>query len=176
MGGLTKLEFTPVALHLAPLLHASYVAAPNYFELLGTQPPTLPEVEADVATAIHDPRRHLELLHDDAGRLVGSLVYKYDYPQPGDVTINLLLICQEHQNQRLGARTVQEFESRLPPGTERILASVLGDNPRGAQFWQRLGYRFELDARPVMTWYAKRLTPARRPGPAENRARQLART
>ncbi|WP_291423563.1 GNAT family N-acetyltransferase [Deinococcus sp.] len=164
------MEFTPVALHLAPLLHASYLAAPNYFALLGNHTPTLPEVEADVATAIQDPRRHLELLHDDAGQLVGSLDYKSDYPQPGDVTINLLLIHHDRQNQSLGAQAIQQFEARLPRGTCRILASVLGDNPRGVRFWERLGYTFELDARPAMTWYAKRLRPAA-PGEQDQVAR-----
>ena len=52
---------------------------------------------------------------------------------------------------------MQQLEARLPPGTRRVLASVLGDNPRGARFWERLGYTFELDARPSMVWYAKRL-------------------
>lgn len=151
------MEFTPLVPHLAPLLHSVYQSAPGYFRLLGTRIPNLSEVQADVQTAVADPRRHLELLHDERGELVGSLDYKTGYPQPGDVTINLLLICEERQNQRLGEAAVTALEARLPPGTHRVLASVLGDNPRGARFWERQGYTFELDARPAMTWYAKRL-------------------
>ena len=43
------------------------------------------------------------------------------------------------------------------PAPPRLLASVLGENPRAVAFWQRLGFRFATDARPVMTWYAKPL-------------------
>ncbi|MEW6421553.1 MAG: GNAT family N-acetyltransferase [Deinococcota bacterium] len=149
------MNVTPLALHHAPLLHALYAAAPGYFELLGTRVPSLGEVQRDVEIALLDPRRRLELLHDDAGELVGSLDCKSDYPDRGDLTINLLLIREDRQSQGLGRQAVRELEARVPPGTQRILASVLGDNPRGARFWEQLGYTFALDARPVMTWYAK---------------------
>lgn len=149
------MNVTPLALHHAPLLHALYTASPGYFGLLGTRVPSLPEVQRDVEIALLDPRRRLELLHDDAGALVGSLDYKLDYPEPGDLTINLLLIREDRQSQRLGEGAVRDLETRLPPGTTRILASVLGNNPRGARFWERLGYTFALDARPALTWYAK---------------------
>ncbi|WP_102125600.1 GNAT family N-acetyltransferase [Deinococcus planocerae] len=149
------MRVTPLALHHAPLLHTLYDAAPGYFALLGTRVPSLPEVQRDVEIALLDPRRHLDLLHDDAGELVGSLDCKQDYPHPGDLTINLLLIREDRQSQGLGERTVRDLERRLPRGTTRILASVLGENPRGARFWERLGYTFALDARPSLTWYAK---------------------
>lgn len=153
----STLDVTPLVPHLAPLLHNLYQSTPGYFQLLGSRIPNLSEVQADVNTAFSDPRRHQELLHDEHGELVGSLDYKMGYPQPGDVTINLLLIREDRQNQHLGAQAVQQLESRLPPGTRRVLASVLGENPRGARFWERQGYAFELDARPSMVWYAKRL-------------------
>lgn len=154
MGGF-PLNATRLALHHAPLLHSLYTAAPGYFALLGSRVPSLTEVERDVEFALLDPRRRLELLHDDKGNLVGSLDCKHDYPQPGDLTINLLLIREDRQSQRLGEQAIRHLEARVPKGTTRILASVLGDNPRGARFWERLGYTFALDARPVMTWYAK---------------------
>ncbi|MFD2608494.1 GNAT family N-acetyltransferase [Deinococcus taklimakanensis] len=157
------MNVTPLALHHAPLLHKLYEATPGYFALLGTSVPTLQEVQRDVEIALQDPRRRLELLNDDAGELVGSLDYKLDFPEEGQVTLNLLLIREGRQSQRLGEQAVRDLETRLPPGTTRILASVLGDNPRGARFWERLGYRFSLDARPVMTWYARDFTPAAPP-------------
>lgn len=153
----STLEVTPLVPHLAPLLHNLYQSTPGYFRLLGTRIPNLSEVQADVNTAFADPRRHLELLHDERGELVGSLDYKTAYPQVGDVTINLLLIREDRQNQHLGELAVRQLEARLPAGTRRVLASVLGENPRGARFWERQGYTFELDARPSMMWYAKRL-------------------
>jgi GNAT superfamily N-acetyltransferase len=159
------LKVTPLALHHAPLLHMLYAAAPGYFALLGTRVPSLSEVERDVEIALLDPRRHLELLHDEAGELFGSLDCKQDYPNPGDLTINLLLIREDRQSQGLGERVVRHLERRAPRGTGRILASVLGDNPRGARFWDRLGYSFALDARPALTWYAKPLArPPVQPG------------
>lgn len=146
-----------MALHLAPLLHTIYQATPGYFALLGSRVPSPSEVQGEVASALSDPRRRLELLHDERGRLLGLLDYKCDYPQAGDVTINLLMICEERQNAGRGAEVIRDLEARLPPTTRRVLASVLGDNPRGARFWERLGYHFALDARPAMTWYAKTL-------------------
>ncbi len=160
------MNFTPLALHHAPLLHMLYAAAPGYFALLGSRVPSLSEVERDVEIALLDPRRRLELLHDHHGELVGSLDYKLEYPQAGDLTINLLLIREDRQSQGLGEAAMRGLEGRLPANTERVLASVLGDNPRGARFWERLGYTFTVDARPVMTWYAKPLhTRLHEPGP-----------
>lgn len=153
-GGFT-LNATPLALHHAPLLHNLYNAAPGYFALLGTRNPNFSEVQRDVEIALLDPRRKLELLHDDHGELVGSLDYKLNYPERGDLTINLLLIREDHQSQGLGEQAVRDLETRVPAGITRLLASVLGDNPRGAKFWERLGFVFTLDARPAMSWYAK---------------------
>lgn len=153
------LSFTPLTLASAPLLHGLYQDTPGYFQLLGGHVPSVGEVERDVETAQHDPRRHLELLLSPQGELIGSVDYKTDYPEPGDLTINLLLIRQGEQGRGWGKLAARQLERRYAPSKRRVLASVLGDNPRGARFWERLGYRFALDARPAMTWYAKELTP-----------------
>ncbi len=147
----------PLALHHAPMLHSLYTATPGYFALLGNRVRALGDVVREIELALLDPRRALRLLHDDHGNLVGSLDCKNDYPKPGDVTINLLLIREDRQSERLGEQAVHYLESHVPDNTTRILASVLGDNPRGARFWERLGYIFTLDARPAMMWYAKPL-------------------
>ena len=146
-------------------------------------------------TALFDPRRCLELVYrgaDSPGEPIGSLDYKLDFPEPGDVTINLLLIRGDLQSSGLGQRVVRTLEARLketraapaghdartgqaqaadlePPtlrtghAAPRLLASVLGENPRAVAFWKRLGFSFATDARPVMTWYAK---PLGAPAPA----------
>ena len=211
-----SLALRPVALQHAPLLHELYLRTPDYFSLLGTRPPSLGEVERDVQTALFDPRRCLELIYQGAelpGEPVGSLDYKLNFPEPGDVTINLLLIRGDLQSSGLGQQVVRMLEARLqatrigaPPGhgpqpsdvqasevhssdvqvqsvqgshapapdlgsprlqtghaAPRLLASVLGENPRAVAFWQRLGFSFATDARPVMTWYAK---PLGSPAPA----------
>ncbi len=150
-----------MALPSAPLLHELYRATPGYFALLGCPVPSLQEVTRDIETALYDPRRRLELLYQEK-ELVGSLDYKLDYPQAGDVTINLLLIREDVQSRGLGRQVVRDLEKRLPH-SQRLLASVLGDNVRAVQFWERLGFAFATDARPVMTWYAKPLHQQARP-------------
>ena len=165
------MKLQTLALHHAPLLHRLYLDTPDYFALLGTQPPSLGEVERDVQTALFDPRRRLELLYQSgasmpAPELLGSLDYKLDFPEPGDVTINLLLIRGDLQSGGLGRQAVGLLEKQLPGGTSRLLASVLGNNPRAVAFWERLGFSFATDARPVMTWYAKPLGSAAAPRPA----------
>ncbi|WP_407569394.1 GNAT family N-acetyltransferase [Deinococcus altitudinis] len=191
------MKFQPMALQHAPLLHQLYLDTPDYFALLGNRPPSMGEVEHDVQTALFDPRRCLELIYldeakpaagtgaadgEEAAAPIGSLDYKLDFPEPGDVTINLLLIRGELQSGGLGHQVVRLLETRLhgsrsygarlgrplhgasptPTGDSdtrapRLLASVLGENPRAVAFWQRLGFSFATDARPVMTWYAKDL-------------------
>ncbi|ULH14519.1 GNAT family N-acetyltransferase [Deinococcus sp. KNUC1210] len=165
------MKLQTMALHHAPLLHQLYLDTPDYFALLSTNPPSLGEVERDVQTALFDPRRRLELLYRHSGtpdgqtaqsnELLGSLDYKLDFPEPGDVTINLLLIRGDLQSGGLGRQAVHLLEKQLPAGTVRLLASVLGENPRAVAFWERLGFSFATDARPVMTWYAKPIGNAR---------------
>ncbi|AZI42923.1 GNAT family N-acetyltransferase [Deinococcus psychrotolerans] len=158
------MKVQPVALHHAPLLHHLYQATPSYFALLGSRVPSLQEVTRDIETALYDSRRHLELLYQ-GGEAVGSLDYKLNYPYAGDVTINLLLIRGDIQSRGLGERVVRDLEKRLPD-SRRLLASVLGDNQRAVKFWERLGFTFATDARPVMTWYAKPLHCQPEPQPA----------
>lgn len=152
-----RVFFVPAGLQDAATLHGLYLASPGYFALIGGHVPSLGEVEMDLLTALEDPYRQIELIEDGRGNLVGSLDYKREYPDPGDLTVNLLLIAQSRQSAGWGQRVMAEFEAREAPRTRRILASVLGENARAAHFWERLGYRFALDARPVLTWYAKEL-------------------
>lgn len=156
----TTITIKPIALPNASQLHQLYLATPSYFNLLGSPVPSLQEVIRDIETALYDPRRKLELLY--IGReLVGSLDYKVNYPYQGDVTINLLMMRGDMQSRGLGKAVVRDLERRLTDdprmGSQRLLASVLGDNQRAIQFWERLGFTFATDARPVMTWYAKQL-------------------
>ena len=99
--------------------------------------------------AIHDPVSGLEL--------GGYLDYKLDYPEPGDATVNLLLIPPWLQNRGIGAACERDLEQRLDGRARRLLASIYGKNPRARRFWERLGYRFAIDAKPILDWYAKQL-------------------
>ncbi|GHG07316.1 hypothetical protein GCM10017783_19860 [Deinococcus piscis] len=142
----------------AQALYRVYRDSPDYFQMLGTEIPTAAEVELELGLALMDPRRHVELI-EHGGQVVGVLDWKEAYPEPQDVTVNLLLLTPGQRGTGLGSRVMWDLESRLPPSTARLMASVLGENPAGARFWERLGYRFAVDARPVMTWYAKPLDP-----------------
>src|SRR5690606_4572320 len=53
----------------APIVQAVYGLTPGYFQIISTPIPTLEEVRTDLATAVADPRRYLELiLLDDPWR------------------------------------------------------------------------------------------------------------
>ncbi|WP_261663114.1 GNAT family N-acetyltransferase [Deinococcus sp. Marseille-Q6407] len=140
----------------AQALYTTYRNSPDYFRMLGTAIPTASEVELELGLALMDRRRHVELIEHE-GEIVGVLDWKEAYPEPQDVTVNLLLLNPAQRGAGLGSRVMWDLESRLSAGTSRLMASVLGENPAGARFWERLGYHFAIDARPVMTWYAKPL-------------------
>jgi ribosomal protein S18 acetylase RimI-like enzyme len=85
------------------------------------------------------------------------LDYKLDYPEPGDATVNLLLIHSGCQRLGWGTWVVRHLEERLRGRCRRVLAAVYGRNPAACGFWERQGYRFAIDAKPVLDWYAKEL-------------------
>lgn len=161
----------PATVHDAGLIHGLYLATPSYFDVIAMPVPTSAEVRTEVVTAAQDDRRHIELILADPGEwaagllrdpltgrpVAGVLDYKVDYPEAGDATVNLLLIHDALQGRGVGARVVDDLERRLRPGTRRVLAAVYGRNPSACGFWEHLGYRFAIDARPVLDWYAKEL-------------------
>lgn len=140
----------------APHVFNLYCGAPRYFDLLSAPLPTLPEVERELEVAAQDPKRCVELLVED-GQPVGFLDYKLDYPEPGDATVNLLLIPEALQSRGYGRRSIGLLEESLQGRARRVLASIYGSNARAKRFWRSLGYRFAIDARPILEWYAKEL-------------------
>ena len=158
----------------APLVHATYLGTPGYFDIISIPVPTLAEVETELATAARDARRQVELVFAPpglelegweiidpiAGRpVVGYLDYKLDYPEAGDATVNLLLVHGGLQSRGVGKECARDLEARLRrQGTvRRMLASIYGQNPRAQRFWRSLGYTFAIDAKPILDWYAKEL-------------------
>lgn len=153
----------------APLIHQLYQATPGYFEIISIPVPTLAEVRTDLATALPDPSRFTELVLLDpleagpaaeldpvsGAAVVGYLDYKLDYPEEGDATVNLLLVRSGVQSHGVGSASVRDLETRLAGRSRRMLASIYGDNPRARRFWESLGYRFAIDARPLLQWYGK---------------------
>ncbi len=172
---LVSVRTRPASAADAPLVHDLYSATPAYFEIISMPQPTAQEVATDLATALADPRRFVELvLWDDEDEgvaraagcptdpvsgapVAGYLDYKLDYPDPGDATVNLLLVRPGLQSYGVGTACAKDLEVRLRGRSRRLLASIYGDNPRAKRFWERLGYRFAIDARPLLEWYAKQL-------------------
>ena len=158
----------PATLSDASLVHALYMATPDYFRIISIPTPTEEEVRLELEAAHNDTRRHVELILTEAEKagiidertgegVVGYLDYKLDYPDPRDVTVNLLLISGNLQNSGYGRACVQNLEGRLRGQAGRMLASIYGQNPRAERFWKSLGYHFAIDAQPILDWYAKEL-------------------
>ncbi|TVR89792.1 MAG: GNAT family N-acetyltransferase [Trueperaceae bacterium] len=157
----------------AAIVHALYVNNPQYFDTISIPLPTQDEVATELSAAERDERRVIELVCvpevvgvalDDAlldagcGRwVVGYLDYKLDYPEEGDATVNLLLVHQAVRDRGLGRTVVQRLEARLAGRAKRLLASIYGRNVGARRFWEGLGYRYAIDARPVVEWYGKTL-------------------
>jgi ribosomal protein S18 acetylase RimI-like enzyme len=168
-----SLSSRPARADDAALVHALYLATPEYFDVISIPIPTRDEVRTDLDTAARDERRHIELLvtleqppldsaaslHDldTGGWVVGYLDYKLDYPERGDATVNLLLVHGALHDRGIGRRAVRDLEARLRGRVDRVLASIYGQNPRAKHFWESLGYTFAIDARPILDWYAKTL-------------------
>jgi hypothetical protein len=133
----------PVTAFDAGVIHSLYVATPGYFDMISIPVPTLAEVRTELAAAAEDPRRHVELVLAEAephplgvtvdgesGRpVVGVLDFKVDYPEPGDATVNLLLIHVGYQRRGWGTRVVRHLETGLRGRARRDLAAIYGRNP-----------------------------------------------
>lgn len=140
----------------APALQVLYASSPRYFQTIAAPIPLLEDVIRELESALQDPRRQLEFVVK-AGERIGYLDLKFDYPQAGDVTVNLLLIAESQQRRGIGALVMRDLEQRLTGRVRRILAGVFFENSGAAAFWEGLGYHFAVDARPVLSWYAKEL-------------------
>jgi GNAT superfamily N-acetyltransferase len=160
-----ELRTRPVTLADTSILHRLYQQSERYFKIIAAPIPLEVDVRSELESALSDPRRHLEFLLDaesEHDRVVGYLDLKFNYPNHGDATINLLLIAEPFQSDGWGSRTVQDLESRLQSGridhaptVHRLLAGIYAENPGAMRFWERHGYHFAIDARPVLAWYEK---------------------
>jgi GNAT superfamily N-acetyltransferase len=168
-----ELRTRPVTLADTSILHHLYQQSERYFKIIAAPIPLEVDVRSELRSALSDPRRHLEFLLDAGSdptsadpanpeQVVGYLDLKFNYPNHGDATINLLLIAEPFQSDGWGSRTVQDLEARLntgliahAPTVHRLLAGIYAENPGAMRFWERHGYHFAIDARPVLAWYEK---------------------
>jgi GNAT superfamily N-acetyltransferase len=179
-----ELRTRPVTLADTSILHHLYQQSERYFKIIAAPIPLEVDVRSELESALSDPRRHLEFLLDantdpaNPEQVVGYLDLKFNYPNHGDATINLLLIAQPFQSDGWGSRTVQDLEARLQTGqiarvptVHRLLAGIYAENPSAMRFWERHGYHFAIDARPVLAWYEKILIePVAKPEPEPGKA------
>ena len=178
-----ELRTRPVTLTDTSILHRLYQQSERYFKIIAAPIPLEIDVRSELESALSDPRRHLEFLVDaertNAEQVVGYLDLKFNYPNHGDATINLLLIAEPFQSEGWGSSTVQDLETRLQSGqighaptVHRLLAGIYAENPGAMRFWERHGYHFAIDARPVLAWYEKILVA---PTPAPDKELQSSR-
>ena len=151
------LRSRPVTLEDAPRVHAVYAQSPGYFELLGAEPPTLADVESELAAAARDPDRRLELLllGDEA---VGLLDYKLRQPEPDAAALSLVLVTEAHRHRGIGQLAVRRLEETLAGEFRELFAVVYGDNPGAERFFTTLGYRFKKSGGPAVKWFSKPLS------------------
>lgn len=155
----------------AELVHSVYLQTPKYFEIIAIEMPTLTEAKGELEAAQQDSCRHTELILScpelpyESGiidpqskrQVLGFLDYKLNYPDTKDATVNLLMVSGELQAKGIGQKVMAELEQRLAGRTKRVLASIYGRNTGATRFWKRMGYHFEIDAQPILDWYAKEL-------------------
>ena len=141
----------------APRVHAIYAQSPGYFELLGAELPTLADVESELAAALSDPGRSLELLFlgEEA---VGLIDYKTHHPEPQAATLSLVLIAEPYRGRGLGQAAVRHLEKTLAPKVRELYAVVYGNNPGAERFFTTLGYRFKKSGGPAVKWFSKPLS------------------
>ncbi len=174
-GADVELTLRPATPADAPLVHALYLSNPKYFDIISIPLPSIDEVATELAAAERDERRVIELVTvaalpgidldlegamqdaDGKGWVLGYLDYKLDYPEVGDATVNLLLVHDAARERGIGRTVVQRLEARLAGRVGRLLASIYGRNAGARRFWEGLGYRYAIDARPVVEWYGKTL-------------------
>ena len=83
------------------------------------------------------------------------------------MVITMMQVPKDQRGQGVGARTYQEWESKLPPDIReiRFFAADLGDGAgRSNQFWDAMGFDYMYDdetSEPDRWWMHKILTSKR---------------
>ena len=63
------------------------------------------------------------------------------YPDQREIYVRHFYITPEHRGRSLGSGAFERIaEAHFPPGA-RVVLEVLETNPRGRQFWDRIGFR-----------------------------------
>lgn len=104
----------------------------------------LADLHRQLTQADHDERRHLlAITLHGISEPIGLLCFRADYPEPGALTIDLVVLESSHRGRGLGGEAVLTLEKealRRRLG-RRFLAPVAASQGRALYFWLRLGYR-----------------------------------
>ncbi len=88
-----------------------------------------------------DPSRSLKLGLWENGELQGAADLAFDYPEPLDAYLGLMLLARDARGRGLGRRFLAHVEEAARArGATRLLLAVLDANPRGRAFWEGQGF------------------------------------
>jgi ribosomal protein S18 acetylase RimI-like enzyme len=80
------------------------------------------------------------LVAEQAGRIVGTLLGTVDPREEGQVHLFRLYIHPDHLGQGIGKQLWQAYLQHLAPGVRRVDLEVEPQNARAIQFYTRLGF------------------------------------
>ena len=111
-----------------------------------------------------DPARSQRLGLFVQSTLCGVAELAFDYPEPNDGFLGLMLLAPDARGRGLGPALLQEVVARArAAGCPRLLLAVLQENPRARAFWERQGFRptgihrFDATTRHILHRLAMRL-------------------
>ncbi len=88
-----------------------------------------------------DPAKSHRLGQFHNNTLVGLAELAFDYPEPKDAYLGLMLFAPDMRGQGFGPQLLAHVETIARNAQAPALyLAVLGENPRGRAFWQRMGF------------------------------------
>jgi len=93
-----------------------------------------------LSDALGDPARRLFLLEDEAAHAVGLLDLALDAPEPGEVTLALLVLAPHRRGLGLGREAAEGACAALAcAGYRRLRLGVARGESQAAHFWSAVG-------------------------------------
>ena len=127
-----------------PAVEALYQAAADFWTLTDRHPPDAAAARSFFTNAPpgSDPARSQRLGLFVQSTLCGVAELAFDYPEPNDGFLGLMLLAPDARGRGLGPAFLQEVVARArAAGCPRLLLAVLQENPRARAFWERQGFR-----------------------------------
>lgn len=124
-----------------PLLQALCMACADFFELTTGLPPGPAQAQSLYSALPENASRAAKCLcgiRDPQGRLIGALDTISNFPQPGILTLGLLLLLPERRHRGLGGAIVRELVRFS--GAPLVRIGVLTRNAAALAFWRHLGF------------------------------------